>query len=180
MKLSFSQGAIPHQWKSAIVVPIFKKISKYSPKNCYPISLNCVLRNVFEYIASKSLLHHFMSCNLFSLYQFGFLPGRSSCSQLLSAINHWFTSFDDCKSIHVAYTDIAKAFDTVSHPKLLFVLSSLGVSGKVLRWIKCFISDRVQCVCVNNLFSSYLPVLSGVLQGSKYRVVCGEMSCGVE
>ena len=164
--LSFAQGIIPHQWKSAIVVPIFKKGSKYSPTNYRPISLTCVLCRVFEYIMSESLLHHFMSHNLLSPYQFGFLPGRSSCSQLLSAINHWFASFDDRKSIHIVYTDIAKAFDTVSHTKLLPVLSSMGVSGKVLSWIKCFLYDRVQCVCVNNHFSSYLSVLSGVPQGS--------------
>ena len=115
---------------------------------------------------SESLLHHFMSHNLLSPYQFGFLPGHSSCSQLLSAINHWFTSFDDYKSIHIVYTDIAKAFDTASHTKLLSVLSSMGVSGKVLSWTKCFLYDRVQCVCVNNHFSSYSPVLSGVPQGN--------------
>ena len=107
---------------------------------------------------------------LFSIYLTGgcriFLPGRSSCSQLLSAINHWFTSFDDCKSIHIVYIDIAKAFDTVSHTKLLSLLSSMGVSSKVPSWIKCFLYDRVQFVCVNNHFSSYLPVLSGVPQGS--------------
>ena len=103
-----------------------------------------------------------MSHNLLSPYQFGFLPGRS-CSQLLSAINHWVASFDDRKSIHIVYTDITKAFDTVSHTKLL---SSMGVSGKVLNWIKCFLYDRLQGVCVNNHFSSYLPVLSGVPQGS--------------
>ena len=42
----------------------------------------------------------------------------------------------------------------------------MGVSGRVLSWIKCFLYNRVQCVCVNNDFSSYLPVLSGVPQGS--------------
>ena len=42
----------------------------------------------------------------------------------------------------------------------------MGVSSKVLSWIKCFLYDRVQCVCVNNHFSSYLPVLSGVPQSS--------------
>ena len=163
--LSFAQGVIPVQWKSAIVVPIFKKESKYSPTNYRPISLTCVLCRVFEYNISESLLHHFMSHNLLSPHQFGFLRGRS-CSLLLSAINHWFASFNDRKSIHIVYTDIAKAFDTVSRIKLLFVLSSMGVFGKVLSWIKCFLYDCVQCVCINNHFSSFLPVLSGVPLGS--------------
>ena len=96
--LSFAESIILHQWKSAIVVLIFKKESKYSPTNNHPISLTCVLCRVFECIMSESLLHHFMSHNLLSPYHFGYLPGRSSCSQLLSVINHWFTwftSFDD-------------------------------------------------------------------------------------
>ena len=47
-KLSFSQGATSHQWKSAIAVPFFKKGFKYSPKNYRPISLTCVLTCVSD------------------------------------------------------------------------------------------------------------------------------------
>ena len=41
--LFLAQSIISHQWKSAIVVPTFKKGSKYSPTNYRPISLTCVL-----------------------------------------------------------------------------------------------------------------------------------------
>ena len=60
---------------------------------------------------------------------------------------------------------------TLSHPKLLSILSSIGVSGKVLSWIKCFLYDHVQCVCVNNQFSFCLLVLSGVPKAA-YLVLC--------
>ena len=36
----------------------------------------------------------------------------------------------------------------------------------MLKWINSFLCGRVQCVCVNNCFSSFLPVHSGVPQGS--------------
>ena len=50
--------------------------------------------------------------------------------------------------MNIVYTDIAKALDSVCHSKLISVLSSLGISGKVLKWINSFFCGRVQCVCV--------------------------------
>ena len=45
--LSLSQGVILFQWKTAIVVPVFKKGSRDIPNNYRPISLTCVLCRVF-------------------------------------------------------------------------------------------------------------------------------------
>ena len=68
--------------------------------------------------------------------------------------------------MNIVYTNIAKAFDSVCHPKLISVLSSLGISGKMLKWINSFLNGQVQFVCVNNCFSSFLPAHSGAPQGS--------------
>ena len=45
-------------------------------------------------------------------------------------------------------------------------MEAYGISGKILRWIKCFLSDRSQKVCIKGVLSDSLPVLSGVPQGS--------------
>ena len=164
--LSLNQGVLPRQWKSAIIIPIHKKGSRNSPNNSRPISLTCVLCRMLEYVIVDNLLHHFFTFNFISDNQFGFFPGRSSCSQLLCAINKWLLCYDFGDNMNIVYTDIAKAFDSVCHSKLISVLSSLGISGKVLKWINFFLCGRVQCVCVNNCFSSLLPVHSGVPQGS--------------
>ena len=66
----------------------------------------------------------------------------------------------------IAYTDIAKAFGSASHSKLISVLNSFGVSGNLLKWINAFLCNCNQKVCVNNSFSSTLKVYSGVPQGS--------------
>ena len=66
----------------------------------------------------------------------------------------------------IIYTDIAKAFDSVSHSKPISVLNSFCVSGNLLKWINAFLCNRNQKVCVNNSFSSTLEVYSGVPQGS--------------
>lgn len=164
--LSLILSVIPSQWSSAIIVPIHKKGSRDLPCNYRPISLTCVLCRVLEYIIAEKLRYHLHSYNLLSSNQFGFLPSRSTCSQLLTVLNNWFCNYDSNIITHVVYTDIAKAFDSVSHSKLVSVLRSYGVQCNVLEWIKSFLSNRVQKVCINGSFSATLPVISGVPQGS--------------
>ena len=164
--LCLSQGTLPIQWKSAIVIPIHKKGSWDHPGNNCPISLTCVLCHVLEHIIANKLLYHFHCNNLLSVNQFGFLPGHSSCSQLLTVLNKWFSKYDNNDQVDIVYTDIAKAFDSISHSKLISVLISLGVSGSLLKWINAFLCNRNEKVCVNNSFSSTLELDSGVPQGN--------------
>ena len=62
--------------------------------------------------------------------------------------------------------DFSKAFDSVSHTKLLLKLWSVGITGDVWSWLRSYLSDRSQRVLVNNSLSCSLPVKSGVPQGS--------------
>ena len=112
--LCLSQGTLPIQWKSAIVVTIHKKGSRDHRGNYRPISLTCVLCRVLEHIIANKLLHHFHCNNLLSVNQFGFLPGHSSCSQLLTVLNKWFSKYDNNDQVDIVYTDIAKAFDSLA------------------------------------------------------------------
>ena len=69
-------------------------------------------------------------------------------------------------SVDVIYTDFSKAFDSVPHQRLLKKLENLGVSGNVFEWIRSFLSNRSQCVRVEEEISSWKPVKSGIPQGS--------------
>ena len=164
--LTFSKEAIPFQWRCAIVSPIYKKGSRDISSNYRPVSLTCVLCRVLEHIIVEKLHAHLYTNNLLSSNQFGFLPGKSSCPQLLCVLSDWFKNHDANNTIEVIYTDIAKAFDNVSHPKLISVLISFGIQCNVLQWIKSFLADRFQWVSINGVCSSPLPVVSGVPQGS--------------
>ena len=64
------------------------------------------------------------------------------------------------------YLDFRKAFDSVPHYQLLSKLWTTGISGNLWRWFKAYLSSRIQCVSVNSQRSRFLPVLSGVPQGS--------------
>jgi len=65
----------------------------------------------------------------------------------------------------VAYIDFF-AFDTVSHPKLLHKLKSYGIEGVLHQWIENFLTERLHYTKVNNVYSEYDYIWSGVEQGS--------------
>ena len=62
--------------------------------------------------------------------------------------------------------DFSKAFDKVSHSKLITKLHSYGVCGKANKWKEAFLSGRTQSVLVEGESSSSVSVDSGVPQGS--------------
>ena len=42
----------------------------------------------------------------------------------------------------------------------------MGITGNLWKWFECYLTNRIQRVSVNNYFSTPLPVISGVPQGS--------------
>ena len=85
---------------------------------------------------------------------------------MLKCLNDWFSAIDNSRCVDVMYIDVAKAFDSVSHPKLMYKLEKYGVTGKFLNWISAFLSDRRQRVKVGEVKSEFAEVTSGVPQGS--------------
>ena len=146
--------------------PIFKKGDRRLPSNYRPVAQTSSFGRILEAILSKKILEHLMSNQLLLPNQFGFLPHRSSASQLLYCLDCWYSSYCSNKIQFVAYTDISKAFDSVSHSKLVKVLTSFGLNKIIVLWIQNFLMNRTQFVRINKTFSSPLPILSGVPQGS--------------
>ncbi len=165
-EVSFQTSSIPDIWSTATVLPIFKKGSVSDPNNYRPISLTCVACKIMETIIAKNLHFYISSLNLINKNQHGFLDRHSTSTQLLECANDWTLALDNRLLIDCVYIDYAKAFDSVSHPKLLTKLVGYGLSGCVLNWIRNFLSDRTFCVNVNGSLSNTYPVTSGVVQGS--------------
>ena len=157
-------GKIPDIWKTAKVTALHKKGSKCEAQNYRPISLTCILCNVFEKIVRKHILEHFEP--YISDTQHGFLKGKSCLSNLLNC----FDKIDDilCNGddVDILYLDFQKAFDTVPHHRLLYKLEMYGISGQTLRVISDFLSNRTFQVRVGDTLSDVFDVTSGVPQGS--------------
>jgi hypothetical protein len=165
-ELSMQTGKVPTVWKSANIVPIYKKGDASNPGNYRPIALTCVPCKLMERSVRVSMLHFLQENNLLLQDQFGFLPGRSTVLQLLSALDDWTTYVDDGIPVDVILVDFAKAFESVSHPKLLAKLRHYGFRDILLDWLTDFLTGRHQRVRLDGCYSETVPVLSGVPQGS--------------
>lgn len=163
---SLSSGQLPSQWKLGSISPLLKKNSRRdSPSSYRPISMLSNICKCFERILKAHISAHLVSHNLLTDAQFGFRHGRSTSTQLLAYISYILsrppTHFTD-----VCYIDFARAFDTVSHPKLIHKLVSYGIRGPLLSWIANWLSNRTQTVRVDSAHSVPFTVTSGVPQGS--------------
>ena len=119
-----------------------------------------------ERLVKDVIYSHLVSNNAITSHQHGFVSHKSTQTQLLECTNMWSIWLDEKEGVDVVYVDVSKAFDTVSHPKLLNKLESYGIKGKILNWVRDFVHARTQAVRVNSSFSQLLPVSSGVPQGS--------------
>ena len=93
-----------------------------------------------ERVLKKYISAHLFSNKLISAYQHGFLAGKSTETQILECFNDWIRSLDNDKNVDVIYLDISKAFDTVSHEKLLYkrkkYIKFLTKKGKIIKIAK--------------------------------------------
>ena len=66
----------------------------------------------------------------------------------------------------IIFLDFAKAFDKVSHARVITALSDVGICRTDLSWFASFLSGRTQQVKIGDCVSSSFCVTSGVVQGS--------------
>ena len=126
---SLHQGKLPIDWKNAFVVPIFKKGLRTDPTNYRPISLTCICCKVFEHIVVSSVSAHANLHNTICKEQHGFQKHYSHETQLLETVHDLTSSLNAGKQIDLLLLDFSKAFDKVSHQRLLYKPSHLGIRG---------------------------------------------------
>ena len=163
---SLDEGVVPADWRSANVTPVFKKGSKASVGNYRPVSLTSVLCKVMEGLLKDVLMKHLLQNNILNASQHGFMQKKSCLTNLVEYLDVLTKLVDEGHSVDVVYLDFSKAFDKVPHARLIAKLAACGVGGKLLEWIRAWLSDRQQRVVLNGHASDWLPVLSGVPQGS--------------
>lgn len=145
---------MPNLWKSAFITPIHKKGSRTEVTNYRPISKLCILSKVLEKQVHKQVyaaVHQSLND-----FQHGFLPGRSTVSNLALFNDYLTESMDTGYQVDVIYTDYSKAFDRISHRLLLVKLEKVGIRGDLLRWFSSYTGNRSQAVVVKNYVSSWV------------------------
>ena len=163
---SLNEGRLPNDWLKANITPIHKKGDQSIPANYRPISLTSVCCKVMEHIIFHTCMSHLENNNIINSLQHGFRPGYSCTSQLIKIIEYVAKNMGSLKQVDMIFLDFAKAFDTVPHQRLLKKLQYYGINNNTYHWISNWLTKRTQRVLVNGSASNYVPVTSGVPQGT--------------
>ena len=123
---------------------------------------------MFERLIFNFLYEYVEENKLLSIYESGFQSNDSCVNQLLSIVHNLYKGFDAYPTLETSgvFLDMSKAFDKVWHQGLIFKLKSVGVSDSLLNLIESFFSNSFQRVLLNGQTSKWLPVKTGVTQGS--------------
>jgi hypothetical protein len=119
-----------------------------------------------ESLVRDAMIEFLLSNKLICPSQHGFLPGRSTLTNLLEYLETLTRLIDEGHQVDVLYLDFKKAFDVVPKQRLLAKMESIGVRGKVQNWISEWLTGRTQRVVLNGKQSEVGEVKSGVVQGS--------------
>ena len=167
-KHSFDSGEIHPSFFSSIIAPVFKGASKLEPPNYRPVSLTSHLIKIFERVIQAKVIGYLEENKLLSCNQHGFRKGCSCLSELpvLAHFNEIYENLGNQMDTDTLYLDFSKAFDKVDHALLIKKLQRFGIEGKLLKWVKVFLSNHTQKVVVNGKMSLAELVLSGVPQGT--------------
>ena len=164
--VSLSKHSIPNEWKCHSIVPIFKAGDKSQVKNYRPISLLCIVSKVLEHLIYIKVCKFIINNNILYHHQLGFRQHHSTTQQLLTFLSKIYPALNNHSQCDIIYLDFKKAFDSVPHQGLLLKLWKIGVVGSLWKWLREYLTNRCQRVCINGCNSSILPVVSGVPQGS--------------
>ena len=164
--LCMQKGIFPSVMKIGKITPIFKKGCEENLENYRPISTLPLFGKLFEKIIYSRLYSFLTSRGILNENQFGFRKGHSTSHALNFSISEIRKSLVNDEHVIGIFIDLSKAFDTISHSKLLAKLENYGIRGSALSLLTSYLADRTQYTSVLEENSDKLSVKFGVPQGS--------------
>lgn len=160
------RGTFPEILKRGSITPIYKKADPRFLDNYRPVSTLPIFGKILEKILYQRLYSYFTSKGIIYENQYGFRKHHSTSHAVNYSVDHIIRELESKKHVIGIFIDLSKAFDTISHLKLLQKLQFYGVRGKSLDIFSSYLSDRKQKTNFKGSHSGDLPVKFGVPQGS--------------
>ena len=156
----------PKAWKLSTIVPLPKVPHPRSASDLRPVALTPLPGKLMEKLICGRIQGWLSDNEILSIAQHGFRKKKSTISAIASFLDTIYNDINNKIDPWIIYLDLKKAFDTISHVKMIEKLRVLGLDQATLGWFRSYLNDRWQCVKLNNLISDTLPITYGVPQGS--------------
>ena len=117
MLSSFENSELPLIWKTADMVPIFKKGNHSDLNNYRPFSRTSTSCKLLETVIRDSIIEHLEQYSVLGDSQHGFRQCWSCNTQLLELISDWDEAEELDLPVDVIYLEYRKVFDSECHLK---------------------------------------------------------------
>ena len=161
---------VPEYLKTAKVVPVYKSGNTKMFNNYIPISILPAISKIMENIVCNRLIVFLEKYNILYKHQYGFRAKHSTVHPILHLLKDISIANDKITKdpTLAVFLDISKAFDTVDHGILLYILNFYGIRGLSNKWCASYLSNRKQYTEIHKCKSSKKNITTGVSQGSYF------------
>jgi ribonuclease HI len=158
----------PRIWKVFITITLRKpgKPDYTIPKAYRPIALEETMAKVLESIFARRLASYAEREHMLPANHFGGRPGRTTTDATLFLVQRIKNAWRRGRVVSVVFMDIAQAFPSVNHERLLHNLRKRGVPGNLVNWVSSFLTDRFTHLKFDDFTSALLSASMGIPQGS--------------
>ena len=164
---TISEGIYPDPLKVTKVIELYKNDDKTNPKNYRPISLLPIRAKLFDIIINTQLMEHLTKHNIISPTQYAFRPNSSTTTALQTILNRIHTDIKQKHPTLAIYVDLSKAYDTISHTKLIHKLKEeFNFSTRSVAFFRSYLHNRTQSLHTQQAASSFQTITHGIPQGS--------------
>jgi hypothetical protein len=162
---SFKKCTIPSDWKTATLVPIYKRDNRSAVTNYRPISFTSVVCKHLEHVIAGYLRKVWEKNDWLHEGQHGFRPGYSCVSHHTAPRHNWL---DEGVGAGAIIIDFYKAFGLVPHDRLFMKLVASDVDSRVVVWVRNFLVGRTQTVTIGGQLSKEVKLTSGMPKRKRF------------
>ena len=162
---SIRNSRFPNDAKKAAVCPLDKgEPNRTVERNFRPVSVLNTFSKIYEKVLKHQLIGHLD--NTLSIFIAAYRRTYGTQHVLIRLIEDWRANLDNDYLVGAILMDLSKAFDCIPHDLLIAKLHAYGFDEDALVLTYSYLKRRKQCVRINNTYSSFQEVISGVPQGS--------------
>lgn len=164
---AIDENSYPDPLKVTKVIELYKCKDKTDPANYRPISLLPIIAKVFDTIINQQLMTHLTTYNIVSPTQYAFRPNSSTTLALQTILNNIHNHKTNNKPLLAIYIDLSKAYDTISHDKLLHKLRhQFNFTSTTTDFFASYFHNRQQSTHTQHAQSKTQTITHGIPQGS--------------
>ena len=167
----FNQAIDEHDYPDPLkltkVIELFKKTNRTLPKFYRPISLLPIIAKLLDTLINNQLMQHLTTHNIISPTQYAFRPNSNTTLALQTIIDQLLRHIKQKHPTLAVYIDLSKAYDTVSHSKLLHKLRhDFNFTEQTVAFFASYFRNRQQSTHTQHAQSDTQMITHGIPQGS--------------